>query len=473
MTPDITSFLSSSPLAPGATSLQTQIYTRIRQSIAEGRLAPGARVPATRVLANELGIARGTVESAYARLMGEGYLLTRGSAGTIVSPAVQRYPQRFPHTPETESRFVTKPQPAPIPFRMGMPALDRFPRKLWARLTAQAARQMSGAALAYVEPTGLPALRKEIATYLDVSRGVACSPEQLIVTGGYQGAISLLARHLLQPGDAVWFEDPGYVLARRALESAGARLVPVPVDAEGLRVDIGLSLAPHARLAVVTPTHQCPLGVTLSLPRRQALLEWATQSDAWIIEDDYDSELHYLDRKPPALKSLDLADRVIYVGSFSKTLFPGLRLGYVVLPHALVSDMTTAVLIERRGEPILGQAVVAEFMSQGHFARHLKRMRTLYARRKVVLADALIDTFGARMQLAPQDGGMYLLARLPGAGNDTELEQRALARHLAPRALSGFYLRGEPEQGLLLGFTNIPEEKAQGYAEALRDAIYR
>lgn len=161
MKTDTLSSLSSSPLVPGASSLQTQIYTRIRQSIAEGRLAPGARVPATRLLANELGIARGTVESAYARLMGEGYLLTRGSAGTIVSPAVQRYPQRFPHTPETESRFDTKPQSAPIPFRMGMPALDRFPRKLWARLTAQAARQMSGAALAYVEPTGLPALRKE------------------------------------------------------------------------------------------------------------------------------------------------------------------------------------------------------------------------------------------------------------------------------------------------------------------------
>lgn len=465
--------LSATPLVPGAQSLQAQIYTRIRQSIAEGRLSPGERLPATRVLANELGIARGTVESAYARLMGEGYLLSRGPAGTIVSPAVHRRSSHLPATANSEPRDNATRPSRPMPFRMGMPAIDRFPRKLWARLTAQAARQMSHAALDYVEPNGLPDLRKEIATYLAFSRGVACSPEQVIVTGGYQGAISLLARNLLKPHDAVWFEEPGYVLARRALESASARLVPIPVDGAGLCVDIGRERAPDARLAVVTPTHQCPLGVALSLPRRQALLTWAAQSNAWIIEDDYDSELHYLARKPPALKSLDLADRVIYVGSFSKTLFPGLRLGYIVLPHALIPNISTAMLVDRRGEPLLGQAVVAEFMKQGHFARHLKRMRTLYAKRKAALYDALTEVFGAAFELIAQDGGMYLLARLPGTVDDTELERRALARQLAPRALSDFYMAHESEQGLLLGFTNIPEAQAMRYAKALKEAICR
>lgn len=451
--------------------LQEQLYRSIRQAIADGRLSPGERLPSTRALASERGIARGTVDAAYARLAGEGYLLARGPAGTIVSPAL-----RLGHSPRRVQSKAPLPAiedhgPPPLPFRMGLPALDQFPRTLWARLTARAARRLGGAALGYPDPAGLPALREAIAAYLAVSRGVVCEPAQIVVTGGYQRAISLLSRLLLRPGDAVWFEEPGYFLARQALEAASARLIPIPVDEQGMRVDLAEARAPEARLAVVTPAHQSPLGVALSLLRRQALLAWATAAGAWIVEDDYDSEFHYVGRKLPALKSLDATDRVIYAGSFSKTLFPGLRLGYAVLPAALVGQVTAVLRMDGQGETVLGQAVVADFMASGHFARHLKRMRGLYAGRKAALADALLDCFGTRVQLAPRPGGLHLLARFPEGGDDVEMARRAVAHHLAPAALSAHYVGRARQQGLLLGFTNIPETDAAEMAEALRRAI--
>lgn len=462
--------LASSGLARRSLPLQEQLYRRVRAAIAAGRLAPGERLPATRTLASELGIARGTVDAAYARLIGEGYLLARGPAGTIVSPALRLAP-RPPRAARAKAPEPSSPAPQPLPFQLGLPALDLFPRTLWARLTARAARTLAGAALAYPDPAGLPALREAIAAYLAVSRGVACDTRQVIITGGYQPAISLLARRLLRPGDGVWFEEPGYFLARQALDAAAARLVPVPVDGEGLCVELAQARAPQARLAVVTPAHQSPLGVALSLARRQALLAWAAAAGAWIIEDDYDSEFHYVGRKLPALKSLDAADRVIYAGSFSKTLFPGLRLGYLVVPVSLAAAVTEALRTTSHGEPALGQSVVADFMSAGHFARHLKRMRGLYAGRRAALAGALAAAFGDRIELALQPGGMHLLLRFRGKVDDAELARRALAHGLAPTPLSSHYVGRAREQGLLLGFTNIPEAQAARSAEALRGAL--
>ncbi len=458
-----------------AAPLQDQLAARIRAAVAAGHLAPGARLPSARSLAAQLGVARGTVDAAYARLGGEGYLVTRGPAGTIVAPAL-----RIGASPATRDRRavmppmaspVAPPWPQVLPFRMGLPALDLFPRALWARLVARAARRIGGAGLTYPDPAGLPALREAIAAYLAVARGVACGPGQVIVTAGYQGALALLARVLLRPGEAVWCEEPGYPLARQALAAAGARLLPLPVDGEGMAVP---DAAAPARLAVVTPAHQAPTGVALSLPRRQALLDWAARRDAFVIEDDYDAAFHYVGPRLPALKALDAGDRVILAGRFSKTLFPGLRLGYLVAPAALAAALARASLLLAHGAPGLEQAVVAAFLAEGHFARHLKRMRGAYAARRAALSGAVAAAFGGSLALTAGPGGLHLLARCPEgtpAGWDTGAVARAEAAGLGPGALSAQFLGPARAQGLLLGFTNIADTEAAALAAALRRAV--
>jgi GntR family transcriptional regulator/MocR family aminotransferase len=459
-------------LDPQGLPLQEQLYARVRRAVVDGRLSPGQRLPSSRALASQLGVARGTVDAAYARLAGEGYVLARGPAGTVVSPNL-RTDIQSPRPKPAVGRTCAKAAPAtqPRPFQLGLPALDMFPRGLWARLTARGARGLAGGSLAYPEPTGFYRLRTALAAYLAVSRGVVCEPGQVIITAGFQSAISLVANTLLQPRDKVWFEEPGYFLARDALQMASAQLVPIPVDDEGMRIDVAEAYAPDARLAVVTPSHQSPLGVALSLPRRQALLAWANAVDAWVVEDDYDSEFHYVGRKLPALKSLDAADRVIYAGSFSKTLFPSLRLGYMVVPAALVGRLADAANTAYHGTQILGQVVAAEFMSEGHFARHLKRMRALYAARRGAFARALVAELGEEVELSLQAGGMSLLLRFRDPVADVDLVRRALRHGLAPTALSDQYIGNVRESGLLLGFTNIPETEAARYAADLRRAL--
>ncbi len=464
--------LVSAPLVRSALPLQEQLYQRIRAAIAKRQLTPGEKLPSVRTLASELGVARGTVDTTYARLAGEGYLLSRGPAGTIVSPDLQI---GAPPARAVRSRLQLAPEEEsggePRPFQLGQPALDAFPRTLWTRLTARAAKRLSGGALAYPAYAGLPDLREAIASYLAVSRGVPCHATQVIITGGYQDALSLMARLLLRPGDGVWFEEPGYFLARHALEAASARVLPIPVDDQGLDVDFAQANAPRARLAVVTPAHQSVLGVALSLARRQRLLAWANETNGWIVEDDYDGEFHYVGRKLPALKSLDLADRVIYAGSFSKTLFPGLCLGYLVVPHSLIRQVIEAKRATAHGQPVLGQRVVADFLSEGHFGRHLKRMRGLYAARRDALATALRSTFGFRLEMTLRPGGMHLLARFPEQGNDVDLARRAFRHGLLPAALSAQYLGRTRDSGLMLSFTNIPEDQALSRARALARAL--
>src|SRR5579875_2781870 len=315
-----------------------QIYERIRKAILSGNLPPGAKLPSTRSLSSQLAIARGTVELAYEMLAGEGYILGRAAAGTIVDPELaqkialpaRRAREAAPHS--ASPRDFPPPTP-PLPFQLGVPAFDAFPRKLWSRLVARRARGLSTLAMVYQDPAGYAPLRQAIVNYLAIARGIACTVEQVFVTAGFQGAIGLITHALLGKGDAVWVEDPGYFRAREAFILAGAAPVPVPVDSDGLDVAAGIARAPAALFAMVTPSHQSPLGVSLALPRRLALLAWATSRDAWIIEDDYDSEFRYRGRPLPALKSLDAAGRVLYVGTFSKVLLPGLRLGYLVVPE--------------------------------------------------------------------------------------------------------------------------------------------
>jgi GntR family transcriptional regulator/MocR family aminotransferase len=450
-------------------SIHQQLYDRIRSAIASGQLAPGERLPATRSLAAQLGVARGTVDAAYARLMGEGYLVGRGQAGTIVSPAL-RIAAGPPPAVQT-SLSLEHGAAAPLPLRMGLPALDLFPRTLWSRLASREARKFSSTNLPYPNPMGLPALREAIAGYLAVSRGIACQGGEIVITHGYQAALNLTAALLLKPGDQIWLEDPGYRFARTALEALPLRIVPIPVDDEGLCVDHARRYFPRARLAVVTPAHQSPLGVCLSLPRRQGLLAWAAEQDAWILEDDYDCEFHYSGHKPPALKSIPGGGRVFYAGSFSKTLFPGLRLGYLVLPPAFVDAARDVCRRLHRGEAGFEQAIVAAFMTEGHFARHLRRMRTHYQARRQALADALARQFGEDIRFSLSPGGLHILARFPHHRGDTDLAERALRHGLQPTALSPQSIKHDAGQGLLLSFTNISEKSAPAIAARLRKAI--
>lgn len=455
------------PAEPGP--LYLRIAARLRSAIATGALASGAWLPSARTLSAQLGVARGSVVAAYDLLAGEGAIEPRGAAGTIISAQVNG----LARAPAQRSLGLARSRAAapelPIPFQRGLPALDAFPRKLWSALTAKAARTVGEAGLLYPDVCGSIALREEIVAYLGLARGIVCAPQQVLVTAGYQGALTLVRQVLLRPGDAVWLEDPGYPQTVQAMQISGASVVPVPVDGEGMRITAGVAAAPAARLAVVTPTHQSPLGVALSLPRRLALLDWAEQARSWVLEDDYDAEFRYTGPTPPSLKSLDRGERVLFAGSFSKTLFPGLRLGYLVVPDALLEAMTRAARLITHGAPLLEQAVTAAFMAGGHFARHVKRMRGLYKRRRAALAGALAGHFP--VELAP--GGMTLMIRLPEGVDDRDAARRGIAAGLAMTALSGLAIAHELGQGLLLGFTNVSEADAVGLVDRLKAVILR
>ncbi|MGH6617226.1 PLP-dependent aminotransferase family protein [Sphingomonas sp.] len=448
-------------------TLQSRIHHDIRQAIVSGRLAPGARLPSIRTLASELGVARGTVDAVYARLIGEGFITARGSRGTIVSPLPVTRPRTVPAT----SPAVSVSRDFPTRFHIGLPALDLFPYAHWARLVSQTARRLSSRMPHHPMPAGLPALREAIAGYLAVARGFACDPAQIFITPGYQGALDLATRLILRDGDKVWFEDPGYSFARDALIAKSARVIPVPVDAQGLRVEEGIRLAPDARLAVVTPSHQSPLNVTLTPERRRMLLDWAAQADSWILEDDYDSEFHYLGFRPVALKSLDASDRVFFAGSFSKTLLPSLRLGFLVVPEAFTRAAVEAATLVHRGEAEFMQTVLAGFISEGHFSRHLRRMRAKYDLRRRVLGVALKSAFGDVVTIRSQQGGLHLIAELNGYGSDIDMVSLARAKGLWVSALSAQSIAHRAGDALMLGFANIAETAAEAEIAALKRAV--
>ncbi|QBC30081.1 PLP-dependent aminotransferase family protein [Pandoraea sp. XY-2] len=436
-----------------------QLYRRYREAIASGKLRPGDRVPSVRSLASELNLARGTVELAYQMLANEGYFVARGAAGTVVSPRLGSMAEPS-HAKVSVPLVSASPRPQAafseaLPFQLGLPALDAFPRKAWSRLAGRSLRALETMAMTYPDPGGYEPLRRAIAAYLGISRGITCSHEQVFVTTGYRGALEVVCHALLKAGDLGWYEEPGYIFARQFLERAGMRLEPVPVDEEGLNVRIGQRRAAHARFVVVTPTHQSPMGVALSLPRRLELLEWASRSEAWIIEDDYDSEFRYHGRPLPALKSLDRDGRVIYTGTFSKVLFPGLRLGYLVVPASQVGRFRDTVNHCPGPGSILLQAMVADFMEQGHFGRHLRKMRTLYATRRSYLVDAVSQTMGELLHIQSQAGGIHVLASLNTGQDDRILAEAAQAKGLAIQALSNWRMRKSPQQGLLMGFANF------------------
>lgn len=452
-----------------------QICQRFKTAIEQGHLHAGDRVPAVRALATELNLARGTVEMAYRILTDEGYLQVRGAAGTVVSPtlpqpAALKPPSALPG--HTMAAILDHDGKAPKALQLGLPALDAFPRKVWNRIVAHRLRESEPARLAYPAPAGYERLREKIATYLGVSRGVTCLPEQVFITTGLRTTLELTLSSLSTVGDEFWFEDPGYILARPFLQNAAVKIVPVPVDENGLMVEEGKRLSPYAKFAMVTPSHQSPLGVTLSLERRMALLEWASSAGSWIIEDDYDSEFRYQGRPLPALKSLDRNDRVIYAGTFSKVLFPGLRLAYVVAPVSAVARFQAVSSNLNAGCPYLFQAGVADFIAEGHFSRHLKKMRLLYAERRAVTQRVFQEVLGDRIRIDLRPGGLHMLAQLADHEDDVMIAEKARELGLATHALSRWYINAKSQQGLLLGFANVVDEKdARRIALKLKQAM--
>ncbi|WP_050477997.1 PLP-dependent aminotransferase family protein [Herbaspirillum rhizosphaerae] len=442
-----------------------QIYTRFRNAIADRLLKPGDRIPSARALAEELGVARGTIEAAYSLLSAEGYVETRGQAGTIVTlglkPGLHAGPaQQEAAAPTARPRTAAAPvlhlpTPQPLPFQMGLPALDAFPRKLWSRLAARTIRATAHSDMTYPPYAGVAALRNEIATYLQLSRGVACTPEQVFVTSGYRETLQLITGALFKGGDKVWTEDPGYLPTANALAQAGVTPVPVPVDGEGIRVELGVQAAPRARAAIVTPAHQSPLCVSLSLQRRFALLDWAARANAWIVEDDYDGEYRYVGRPLPALQSLDRDGRVLYAGTFSKVLFPGIRLAYLVVPVSQIERFAAVSQTMFSGSPALTQSIVADFIADGHFARHVQRMRKLYGERRKIAAEGLDSLLGKYLRVDPQPGGMHLILRMRGRRSDKPLADAMRKDGMYAHTLSQRTVRHQTQPGLLLGFTNI------------------
>jgi GntR family transcriptional regulator / MocR family aminotransferase len=473
--------------------LHRQLYEGLREAILSGRLRPGARLPSTRTLADDLGASRNTVLAAFGQLLAEGYVEGRVGAGTTVASTLPETLLRaHPETRGTErpgrrprlSRrgalivgtraAVVRGAPAARPFRPGLPGLELFPFDLWTRLLARRWRRVPRQLLDYGDPAGYAPLREAIAAYLREARAVRCDAGQVIVVTGAQQAVDLAARVLLDPGDTAWVEDPGYPGARGALVAAGIRLAPVPVDGDGLDVGRGARQAPHARLVYVTPSHQYPLGVTMSLHRRLALLEWASRSGAWILEDDYDSEYRYAGRPLAALQGLDTAGRVIYAGTFSKVLFPSLRLGYLVVPPELVDAFVAARALADRHSPSVTQAALADFIDSGHFARHVRRTRALYAERQAALVRAVRRALPGLLDVAPAEAGMHLLGWLPAGVDDGHAARAALAHEVDTPPLSGFRARpgrrGE-RGGLILGYAAYSPREIDDACERLAAAL--
>lgn len=454
-----------------------QLQSRVRDAVVRGVLAPGERLPSSRALASQLGIARGTVESVYSQLVGEGYLVRWGAAGTRVNPQLEAVDLQHLRSPAARTGGPVREKTASgqgegiRPLTIGVPALDLFPRKRWSRIVAREARQMAVGDMAYPDERGAPVLREQLASYLAVARGIVCRPEQILITAGFLGAMGVMFRTLLRPGDPVWIEDPGYFRVGQALEMLGTRPVPIPVDDEGLCVDVGVERCPQARLAMVTPANQAPLGGSLSLARRLELLDWARQADAWIVEDDYDSEFRYAGKPLAALKSLDRDERVFYVGTFSKVLFPRLRLGYLVVPEPWVERLRWAARLTAPASGLVEQRAVAAFMAEGHFGRHIRRMRQAYARRRQALHQALSRHTSDWLNLQVPDGGMQIIGWLKTPLDEARLRAGIREQGLGAEPLKRWLRDNRCPQALLLSFVTVPEAQADDVAQRLAIAL--
>jgi GntR family transcriptional regulator/MocR family aminotransferase len=471
--------------------LHRQLYEGLRAAILGGRLRAGTRLPSTRALALELHVSRNTVMGAFLQLLAEGYLEARVGSGTYVADSLPesmlRATARVDRGEESAGdgralsrrgeeiasarASTSRDRGVPRAFRTGVPALEEFPSRVWGRLAGRIWRNPPRGLLGYGDPAGYRPLREEIAAYLEAARAVRCEWEQVIVVSGSQQALDLAARVLLDPGDAAWVEDPGYAGARGALISAGAHIVPVPVDGEGLEISAGVERAVEARLAYVSPSHQYPLGATMSLSRRLELLAWASRAGSWVLEDDYDSEYRYTGRPLEALQGLDTEGRVIYLGTFSKVLSPALRLGYLVVPPDLVGPFTAARELADRHSPLVEQAVLARFIAEGCFARHIRRMRVLYAERQAALVEAAARDLQGLLDVRGAEAGMHLVGWLPEGADDREAANRAAAKGVEATALSCYGIEPLHRGGLLLGYSAVGEDEIRAGVRRLEAAL--
>lgn len=461
--------------------LHQQLYNELRQAILSGRLQCTQKMPSSRALAKALAISRTTVLMSYDQLISEGYLRTVPASGTFVACELpdqllqSPVPQPVASTPQPRielssygatlatAELPVLPDPGNVIYfnYCGKPALDEFPVQVWKRLFSRAC-SLGTQMLDYpTDPLGYKLLREAISRYLLQSRAVQCNPDQVIVVSGSQQALDLLARLLLDRGDRIVIEDPGYVEARRVFQAQGAEVVPVPVDEAGIVVEALSTSARPVKLVYVTPSHQYPTGVVLSLPRRLALLAWAQQSGAMILEDDYDSEFRYDERPIPALQGLTVGDLVIYIGTFSKVLFPSLRVGYIVVPQQLAPVVGQAKWLSDRQSPLLEQHALADFINEGHLESHVRRMRMLYAQRRQTLMQAISQQLGNQATILGDNAGLNMMVQFHTHLSDEEITDRAMQKGVQMRSIRKDCIKANSRGKFLLGYADLPPEKIE------------
>lgn len=456
-----------------------QLYEQLRDLILTGRLQSGARLPSTRSFAKELGLSRTTLIAAYDQLTSEGYIEARRGAGIFVSQFSPEHLMLVNRAAPVAGPAPVAPRPTvdrTVPFSIRATSPADFPSADWAKLLQKTWRGPIESHFGEPHVDGDLNLKVAIADHLRTWRGITCRPEQVLITSGSAESIDLISRVLCTPGDAVWLENPGYMPMRREILEKQLTPVYVPVDREGLVVAEGVTRAKHARMAITTPPRQFPLGMTMSLARRLDLLDWARSAEAWIVEDDYDSEFRYEGRPLAALMSMEETDRVLYLGSFSKVMFKSLRLGYLVVPPGLAERFAQKHAELGPQASSVAQPALAEFMMSGQFAAHIRRMRRLYAKRRGVLLELLVEKCSAHLAPQPANSGMHIVVslspRLSARHTDVEICAHLRQKGIEAQALSGFYATGtEAGEGLLLGFSGFEERELETAIEAMANTL--
>ncbi len=473
--------------------LYKQLYKQLRKAILEKRFKGDQKMPGTRTLASALGISRNTVNLAYEQLIIEGYLKGVTGAGTFVTgelpdevliPKQSETPNQKDnirkfhlHKLDDEVLFFSKKnslQENILPFRSGIPAVSEFPFETWTKITNLVLRNMNSSYLGYGDAAGYKPLRIAIASYLRTYRAVRCNDEQVIIVNGSQQALHLICKTLLQNSSKVWMEDPGYPGARISFLSSGAKIYPVPVNEEGLDLNYAIKNYPAPEIIYTTPSHQYPLGYTMSIAKRLKLLEWANKQETWLIEDDYDSEYRYTGNPLPSVQGLDSGGCVIYAGTFSKVLFPGLRIGYVVLPSAGITEQFIAAkAITDRQSSIIEQVVLARFIEEGHFTRHIRKMRMLYKQRQDYFISEINKELEPLLKINPSGAGMHLIGWLPKNFDDADISKRAKQNMLYVNPLSYYKIKFSLPPGLILGYTAFDEKTIRNGVQKLAKSLVK
>ena len=487
--------------ADAGVPLYRRVYETLRDAILSGQFSANSKLPSTRALARQLAVSRMTVVSAYEQLFAEGYIEGVSGSGTFVAAVL---PEELLETKNKKrrlnnktARVVSKPTLSKRgkrlarveyvnlrasritgelrAFHYGLPALDAFPFDIWTRLASRRLRKMSMSLFGSGSSAGYEPLRQSVAAYVQTSRAVRCSPEQVIITNGAQQALALIAQILLDEKDVVWMENPCYPGARDLFLSAGAKILSVPIDAEGFDLNFAVRRHKRARLAIVTPSHQFPLGTVMTVARRLALIEWARKNGSWIVEDDYDSEFRYAGRPLASLQGLDEGgERVIYIGTFSKTIFPALRLGFMVVPETLIDVFAAARALADSHSPSIDQAILTDFIEEGHFARHIRRMRALYAERQNALVETAKKDLAGLLDVSPDEAGMHLIGWLPENADDKIAAEKALQCGVETKPFSAYAVNSTlrtTRGGLILGYTAFTKGQIRNGIERLAKAL--